>query len=63
MAENLRVLGQTIKRAYSPQWSITSIKSLDISENIPKVVKKMDAEDSPWGGQHATAYLWGPIDS
>ncbi|MCJ1420712.1 Vacuolar protein sorting-associated protein 5 [Xylographa parallela] len=49
MAENLRVLGQTIKRAYSPQWSITSIKSLDISENIPKVVKKMDAEDSPWG--------------
>ena len=36
-------------RPPSPQWSIATVKSLDISSNIPKIVA-MDAEDSPWGG-------------
>lgn len=36
-------------RPPSPQWSIATIKSLDISSNIPKILT-MDAEDSPWGG-------------
>ena len=38
-----------LARPPSPQWSIATIKSLDISSNIPKIVA-MDAEDSPWGG-------------
>ena len=33
----------------SPQWSTTTLKSLDITLNIPSVIA-MDAEDSPWGG-------------
>lgn len=48
LGENLR---PPRKGASSPQWSITTIKSLDISSNIPKVVENMEAEDSPWGGQ------------
>lgn len=34
----------------SDQWSITTLRSLDISGNIPKAPVRMDAEDSPWGG-------------
>ena len=34
----------------SPQWSIATVKSLDISSHIPKIAVAMDAEDSPWGG-------------
>ena len=35
----------------SPPWSIATIKSLDISSNIPNIALAMDAEDSPWGGK------------
>ena len=38
------------QRLPSPQWSIATIKSLDISSNIPDLAVAMDAEDSPWGG-------------
>lgn len=34
----------------SDQWSITTLRSLDISGNILKAPVRMDAEDSPWGG-------------
>lgn len=34
----------------SDQWSITTLRSLDISGNIPRAPVRMDAEDSPWGG-------------
>ncbi len=34
----------------SDQWSITTLRSLDISGNIPTAPARMDAEDSPWGG-------------
>ena len=30
--------------------SIDSIRSLDVSNNIPRILSPMDAEDSPWGG-------------
>ena len=30
--------------------STDSNKSLDISNNIPRILSPMDAEDSPWGG-------------
>lgn len=30
--------------------STDSNKSLDISNNIPRIFYPMDAEDSPWGG-------------
>ncbi|KAG7009958.1 vacuolar protein sorting-associated protein vps5 [Physcia stellaris] len=36
-------------RPSSPQWSIATVKSLDISSHIPKIAVAMDAEDSPWG--------------
>ena len=39
-----------LRRPLSPQWSITTLRSLDISSNIPKLSTAMDAEDSPWGG-------------
>lgn len=35
-----------------PRASIETLCSLDISENIPKIVLPMDAEDSPWGGAY-----------
>ena len=38
-------------RASSPHWSTRSVRSLDISSNIPQVAVTMDNEDSPWGGQ------------
>lgn len=38
-------------RPPSPQWSIATVKSLDISSHIPKIAVAMDAEDSPWGGK------------
>ena len=46
-AENLEV-----RRSISPPWSITTVRSLDISFHIPQVAEVigMDAEDSPWGG-------------
>ena len=34
-----------------PRASIETLCSLDISDNIPKIVEPMDAEDSPWGGR------------
>ena len=34
-----------------PRASIETLCSLDISENIPRIVLPMDAEDSPWGGR------------
>ena len=34
-----------------PRASIETLCSLDISENIPRSVLPMDAEDSPWGGR------------
>lgn len=37
-------------RAPSPQWSIATVRSLDISSHIPGIAVGMDAEDSPWGG-------------
>lgn len=33
-----------------PRASLDTLRSLDISHNIPKIVSPMDAEDSPWGG-------------
>ena len=51
-------------RAPSPQWSIATVRSLDISSHIPGTAFRMDAEDSPWGGtsimplqQHSTLTL------
>ena len=38
-------------RAPSPQWSIATVRSLDISSHIPGIAVEMDAEDSPWGGK------------
>lgn len=37
--------------AAEPRASIETICSLDISDNIPRIVPSMDAEDSPWGGR------------
>ena len=34
-----------------PRASLETLCSLDISDNIPKIVEPMDAEDSPWGGR------------
>ena len=34
-----------------PRSSTDTLRSLDISLHIPKVVAPMDAEDSPWGGK------------
>ena len=39
-------------RAPSPQWSIATVRSLDISSHIPGIAVEMDAEDSPWGGTY-----------
>lgn len=33
--------------------STDTIRSLDISNNIPRIVFSMDAEDSPWGGMYS----------
>lgn len=30
--------------------SLETLKSLDISDHIPKIISSMDTEDSPWGG-------------
>lgn len=37
-------------RPPSPQWSIATVKSLDISSHIPRIAAAMEAEDSPWVG-------------
>ena len=42
-AEDYRL--ELVRRA-----STDSNKSLDISNNIPRILYPMDAEDSPWGG-------------
>ena len=34
-----------------PRGSTETIRSLDISHNIPRIIFPMDAEDSPWGGR------------
>ena len=47
VANHLRAFA---RRPPSRQWSISTVKSLDISSNIPKIAVAMDAEDSPWGG-------------
>lgn len=40
-----------LKPPNSPQWSITTLRSLDISSNTSRIAAAvMDAEDSPWGG-------------
>lgn len=39
----------------SPQWSIITVRSLDISSNIPSRFANMDTEDSPWGGSPAVS--------
>ena len=44
-------------RAPSPQWSIATVRSLDISSHIPAIAVEMDAEDSPWGGTSLLALL------
>ena len=31
--------------------STDTLRSLDISQNIPIIILPMDAEDSPWGGR------------
>ena len=38
------------KQSRERRASIDSIKSLDVSNNIPRILSPMDAEDSPWGG-------------
>ena len=40
----------TEEQSSAPRASIDSIKSLDVSNNIPRILSPMDAEDSPWGG-------------
>ncbi|MCJ1298355.1 Vacuolar protein sorting-associated protein 5 [Hypocenomyce scalaris] len=44
-----RPLAANERRPASPQWSIITVRSLDISSNIPSRFSNMDAEDSPWG--------------
>ena len=44
-AEDHRLHLELVRRA-----STDSNKSLDISNNIPRILYPMDAEDSPWGG-------------
>ena len=39
-----------------PRCSTETLRSLDISLNIPRIVFPMDAEDSPWGGIQAIAF-------
>ena len=33
-----------------PRSSTDTLRSLDISLNIPRIILPMDTEDSPWGG-------------
>ena len=35
----------------APSSSIETLRSLDISDNLPRLVASMDTEDSPWGGR------------
>ena len=37
---------------YWPRCSTDTLRSLDITHNIPRIIyPPMDTEDSPWGGQ------------
>ncbi len=38
------------EKARDERSSTVTLKCLDISYNIPRIVLSMDAEDSPWGG-------------
>ena len=35
-----------------PRASTETVRSLNIAENIPRIISPMDAEDSPWGGMY-----------
>ncbi|MCJ1353462.1 MAG: Vacuolar protein sorting-associated protein 5 [Icmadophila ericetorum] len=49
MSENLRPPDLSSRPNLIRSWSTNSVKSLDISSNIPRIYPKMEAEDSPWG--------------
>jgi len=42
--------GNPLSEPAEPRASIETLCSLDISQNIPRIIFPMDAEDSPWGG-------------
>lgn len=44
------ILAPTAEDRHLERASIVSNRSLDISNNIPRILYPMDAEDSPWGG-------------
>ena len=39
------------KRSTSPPWSILTLRSFDLQNDVVSTVARMDAEDSPWGGR------------
>lgn len=45
-----KLASNALNEPAEPRASIETLCSLDISENIPRIVFPMDAEDSPWGG-------------
>ena len=50
----------TASHPSSPQWSITAVKSIDISTEIPSILGAMDTEDSPWGGLFQSSFCHQP---
>lgn len=49
-SSSLAPFGQDSTTPDMPRCSTDTLRSLDISHNIPNIVLSMDAEDSPWGG-------------
>jgi len=47
----------TATAADLPRGSTDTLRSLDITHNIPKVIVPMDSEESPWGGLSALGYI------
>lgn len=47
----------TATAADIPRGSTDTLRSLDITHNIPKVIVPMDSEESPWGGLSALGYI------
>lgn len=41
----------------SDNWSITTLRSLDIGGSISSNTGNMDAEDSPWGGAQRSLHF------
>jgi len=51
VAPHVASLDKLATEPAEPRASIETLCSLDISDNIPKIVFPMDTEDSPWGGR------------